>query len=386
MCTICKMADTAKPVEVTCGVDCGCPTGHCAADTSVPPWQPSPKAPAFKRKLGRDRGAAHVKAWKAQQRKARAKARAKRAGKRKVAATVPAVITHEAYLSALAAVLASSDALTDQDRAAIASARVTYGWGERGTRGIAVKGYWQNAKGDRGHLVGLNCGWQRSTLELVETLAHELGHVIDNLEHGHGAEWKAACARLGFPGARAVDTKGDGSLSWEWFTPEMAAALQAVPMPNDGSPLDPSKRPIDPTTGKPAPVWSTDGPSAIPDKPRPCGAGWGRQGGKSRGKGSGTRNHLWECSCAKPFKIRCARMDLEATCGACGHAFELVADKVNAASTWGTGQRPDGDGGARPSHGGHRVKGAGPCDVNEPLPRPASVPSVPAPASGDIPF
>jgi len=334
---------------------------HCMTDSA--------KRPA------RDRGAAHVKAWtvwKAQQ--------DRKASARKGASRPPAIRTHEWYLGALTAALAKSPDLTAADRKAIASARVTYGWGERGTRGIAVKGYWQGAKGDRGHLVGINCGWQRSVLELVETLAHELGHVIDNLENGHGAGWRRCCERLGFPGARAVDTQGDGALSWEWFTPAMAKRLKAVPLPNDGSPLDPSKRPLDPATGKPTPVWSTDGPSAIPDKPRPCGAGWGRSGGKSRGKGAGSRYLKW--TCGGGCIVRHAGTELDATCNKHGGPFTLSDASLPPAHV---------NGGAVGVHGGHRKPGCSSkparvpaaqdvgARVNAPLPLP------PGPLP-DIPF
>ena len=55
--------------------------------------------------------------------------------------------------------------------------------------------------------------------------------------------------------------------------------------------------------------------------PRPCSQGTGTRGGTSRGKGSGSRMRLWECSCAKPVKVRIASDDFAAHCDRCGQAF-----------------------------------------------------------------
>lgn len=301
----------------------------------------------------------------------------------------PKARSHGWYIEQVAAAVIRQPDITKAERKAMQAAKLAYGWGEAGTRGVTVKGWWQHADGKVGDLVGVNCGWQRSTIELVETIAHELGHVAAGVDAGHGPEWKAACARLGFPAARAVDTSGDGSLNWAWFTPRLAKAVKRIPLPNDGGPLDPTKRKVD-GKGKAEPTWSSNSPSAVPDKPRACGAGWGTQGGQSRGKGAGSRQLLYHCSCKpRPVKVRHAGFDLDATCNRCKAPFVLVEASVPTSSTWGTGMRPDGDGGAVPSHGGVRVAGTtkrkakaqgNPLErVNDPLP--AAKPIV-----GDIPF
>ena len=59
-------------------------------------------------------------------------------------------------------------------------------------------------------------------------------------------------------------------------------------------------------------------------KLRPCGAGVGTRGGKSRGVGSGSRMRLFECECVPPVKVRSARDDLNWACGDCGAACHRV--------------------------------------------------------------
>lgn len=264
-----------------------------------------------------------AKPAKPAKRKAKAPKRTTRKGPR---------ITHEQYVASMVNVLLKQPGVTAEDRKAIELAKITYGGGEMGVRGITWFDKWQHgtgAKAPKGHFVGINATWQKTVIELAETVAHELGHVTAGKGTGHGPEWSAACARLGFVHARATD---DGKpLDWSWFTPECAKALKALPLPTDGSPLAPAEGGLGPW-GKPI----------LKPVARPCGAGWGVRGGKSRGTGSKSRLLLWECKCEVnlsgkpgPIKLRCASTELDVTCNKCKRKFHLVEESLPPAHTNG---------------------------------------------------
>jgi hypothetical protein len=82
-----------------------------------------------------------------------------------------------------------------------------------------------------------------------------------------------------------------------------------------------------PTDGKPQPFGGF-GPNGMPLqlKLRPCSAGVGTKGGKSRGAGSGSRLRKFTCGCGVIARV--ARDEFNATCDDCGTAFKRAdADK-----------------------------------------------------------
>lgn len=266
------------------------------------------------------------------------KAKAKRVRKAKAnKASKKRRLTHEQYVASIVAVLLKQPDVTPEDRKAIELAKITYGGGEMGVRGITWYDKWKHgpakpkskAKPILGAFVGINATWQKSVVELAETVAHEIGHVTAGMGVGHGPVWTEACKRLGFIHARAKD---DGTpLSWDWFTPACAKAIKALPLPTEGSPLAPTEGGLG--------AWGR--PIAVPAA-RPCGAGWGTRGGASRGEGSKSRLLLWECACdTRPdgtsgkTKLRHAGRDLDVTCNRCKRKFHLVEESLPPAHTNG---------------------------------------------------
>jgi len=63
-------------------------------------------------------------------------------------------------------------------------------------------------------------------------------------------------------------------------------------------------------------------------KLRPCGAGVGAKGGKSRGAGSGSRLRKFVCDCGVIARV--ARDEFHATCSDCSTAFKRVDAAVQS--------------------------------------------------------
>lgn len=178
--------------------------------------------------------------------------------------------THESYLHRVVA-LAKARA-SEADRQAIEGIKLVYGTGPAGTRGVTYYQRWQNGHPEPVPLVEI-CAGAESWVQLAGTVLHELGHVVAGWGTGHGPEWRAACERLGLRRARAAGHR----YLLAGFDPEVRLALATGPRPSDGAPLPVLTR------GRGAP------------NPKPCGAGYGIRGGKSRGPGSGSR--LVKCVC-----------------------------------------------------------------------------------------
>src|SRR5262249_44157799 len=107
---------------------------------------------------------------------------------------------------------------------------------------------------------------QESTTQLAGTCLHELGHVLAGWNAGHGKGWHDACALVGLRRVKAAGTRymlGN-------FAPDLRHAIAALPKPDDGVPVV---------------TLGLGGAIAL----KPCPAGLGTRGGRSRGKGSGSR-------------------------------------------------------------------------------------------------
>lgn len=201
------------------------------------------------------------------------------------------MITHEAYIANVAAIAASR--LDREDAAKLAGIKLTYGKGPGGVRGVTYYNAWSN--GDESHAFCEICAsGESSELQVAGTTIHELAHVVAGWNAGHGPAWKAACKRLGL--RRAIAAGQEYSLAA--FAPDVRHAVAKLDKPTDGQPV-----------------------AALSGKTqKPCTAGIGTRGGKSRGVGSGSR--MLKVSCPNDgYTVRATAKWLELgapKCGICG--------------------------------------------------------------------
>ncbi len=184
-----------------------------------------------------------------------------------------------------------------------------YGVGDGRTRGITRYSTWTcplPAKGDDTNgcidSIEICASGEESWIQLAGTTIHELGHVLTGTGAGHNKLWHEACGRLGL---RAIKAAGTNYLLAN-FAPDIREQIAGLTSPLDGKPA------------------FFGGGSRL----GVCTAGIGTRGGKSRGKGSGSRLRLYQCQCGT--KIRCASDTLNATCNECHSNFQLSGkDETN---------------------------------------------------------
>lgn len=214
--------------------------------------------------------------------------------------------THEQYIQAVREIAVKR--LNEEERAAVMDAKLVYGAGSKATRGVTYFGCWKNG---HDHAFAEICAFgEDSPIQVAGTTLHELAHVLAGMGHGHGKGWLEACERLGLSFVRAAGTR----YSLACFAPDIREAIAALPKPTDGSPQP----------------FGGVGPNgkAINFKLRPCSAGIGTKGGKSRGAGSGSRLRKFTCDCGVIARV--GRDEFDATCNKCGTAFKRadIADAV----------------------------------------------------------
>lgn len=202
--------------------------------------------------------------------------------------------THEAFVQAVRS--AVTPRVNDKAlRARLLGAKLVYGGGPVGVRGICYHGAWAN--GEAHDFLEVSAIGEESFVQVAGTTIHELAHSLAGPGAGHGPTWKAACATLGLRVAQA----GGQEYSPEHFDPAVWTTIEALPHPSDGRPQFGSL-------------------GAEPPRPRPCPLGIGTRGGKSRGVGSGSRLRLWVCACPEGTpgrKVRVACDTWDATCNRC---------------------------------------------------------------------
>lgn len=211
-----------------------------------------------------------------------------------------AEITHETFVHAVRAAVVGRVA-SETERARLLGAKLVYGGGPVGVRGLCYYGAWTN--GDQHDFLEIAALGEESFVQLAGTTVHELGHCLAGRGAGHGPEWKAACAILGLTATQA----GGQTYAPEHFDAAVWARIEALPHPSDGRP-----------------TFGQVGGVVVPRKPRPCPLGIGTRGGKSRGTGSGSRMRLWVCGCPEGTagrKVRVASDDWDATCNRCNTRY-----------------------------------------------------------------
>lgn len=145
---------------------------------------------------------------------------------------------------------------------------------------------------------------QKDWTEVAHTVVHELGHVIAGYGHGHDKVFKDVCKELGLRIAKAV--AGNYSRSLSNFDPKLRRAITSLPLPTDGTPIQIANR---------LGVVPTD---------KPCGAGVGTRGGKSRGTGSGSR--LLKCCCnGCGYTVRVTKTWFDQAPPLCNNGHEITA-------------------------------------------------------------
>jgi len=213
--------------------------------------------------------------------------------------------THERFLqSARGAVIADAEergTITAEQAARLRHAKLLYGIGDGSYRGVCHYDAWENGVG-KVDVIEIAASVQESFVQLAGTTLHELAHVLAGWGSGHGPAWKESAVALGF----TVKPEAAGQVyRLAMFTPKLRHRVYALAA----------------EIGDGLPAFTRSGSGRHIVLPKPCSAGIGTKGGTSRGKGSGSRQRLWECECERPVKVRVASDDFKAHCDECGAAF-----------------------------------------------------------------
>jgi hypothetical protein len=210
--------------------------------------------------------------------------------------------THESFINRIREVVLNNakDNLSKTQIEIIKSVKLCYGGTDGNIRGITVFDNWQKGK-DSAPLICINPICQSSYIQIFGTVIHELSHAIIPFEHGHDKVWKEACGLLGLVDAKAAGQDYQQSC----IEPSLFKKLNKIAKPTDGLPNN--KPRLNAKTNK--------------FTPAPCSHGQGSRGGKSRGKGSGSRMKKYICICEPPIIIRHAGDDLDCRCNVCKENF-----------------------------------------------------------------
>jgi len=208
-------------------------------------------------------------------------------------------MTHERFIHEIRDIAVVR--LNDENlRKKVRIAKLVYGSGQRGLRGTCFYEAWDS--GEQHELIEICAFGEQSLIQLAGTTLHELAHGIAGPKAGHGPDWKRAARLLGLVRAGAAGQEysiGD-------FDYQVWEKISNLPWPSDGHPA--FKQAKSGITRRQ--VTSN----------RPCQAGIGTRGGRSRGPGSG-RLRLFLCVCETPVKVRVARDSFNAMCLECRTVF-----------------------------------------------------------------
>lgn len=202
--------------------------------------------------------------------------------------------THEQYIQQIAHF--AINRLPSDLAAPVKQAKIIYGRGETGLRGITCFSQWH--QDEAVPLVEICAAGESDVIQLAGTTLHELGHVLGGPMAGHSKAWHLACAQLGLRHCHAAGHR----YRLADFAPDVRHYIAQLPKPTDGRPNG----------------WI----NGLAPAPKPCSAGIGTRGGKSRGVGSGSRMLKYTCECVPPVIIRAARAELHAHCDECQCSFK----------------------------------------------------------------
>jgi hypothetical protein len=182
--------------------------------------------------------------------------------------------THEALIHGIRDLAVSR--LNDGETARkLRGAKLTYGAGQRGLRGMCYYEAWEN--GLRQEFIEVCAAGEQSKVQLVGTTLHELAHCAAGFRAGHGPHWKKWAMSLGLARAQAAGQQ----YTVEDFDPLLWEQVVLLPPPSDGRPAFDLDEAVE--TGQRI------------AKARPCPLGIGTRNGISRGQGSGSR--LFKLTC-----------------------------------------------------------------------------------------
>lgn len=220
-------------------------------------------------------------------------------------------LTHESFVHAVRALALEFAAhasdhgvepLTQAGFERAAGAKLVYGRGMTGLRGITQFQAWKHEHPDHHELIEICALGEESWVQLAGSTIHELAHAAAGPGAGHGKLWRQACASLGLRRIKAAGTV----YNLANFAPWVRERLWLLPKPADGNPNNTLQF----------------GTQLLTFKQRPCSHGVGSRGGKSRGIGSGSRLRKYICDHGQI--IRASTDSLDCTCNVCSSKFVLA--------------------------------------------------------------
>lgn len=225
-------------------------------------------------------------------------------------------MNHQQYIEAVRDIAIAR--LNEEDRAKLRPFKLVYGAGSPMLRGVTYFSAWSNGEPEPEEMVEICAFGESNPVQLAGTTIHEIGHVLAGLGAGHQKGWVEACEKLGLRRIHAAGTYYQPAM----FAPDIRSQLAKLPVPTDGKPA----------RGAVNGHWSFS--SSTPPSgwsAKPCSSTHGCKGGKSRGKGSGSRMLKAVCpneDCElrdgdKPYTIRLTRKWADAGMPSCPCGTEM---------------------------------------------------------------